>query len=204
MIDGHIIAVPGFGPSFSFFELLVGILDCFTCSTNCDLIIQICCLLSIGPRLFYRKWIAEKHPVWKSQNADSTAHQWNNYLWTHTLRSLCVAQVQSATSPSQAMHFNKIRTPSNQCRVYILQSHAKRFWTLPRPNPPRLNPSYLTSRLLRVIRCGICSVFCFFVGSLTSTLAWPDWFTKGTCPDFLLDVARSLSNAIIRVSKSLW
>ena len=74
----------------------------------------------------------------------------------------------------------------------------------PRLNPPCLNPSYLRLRLLRTIRCGVCSVFCFFVGCLTSTLARPDWPTKGTDPGFTLAMAKSWSNAVKRVLKSCW
>ena len=123
-----------FEPSFSLFELLIGIVDCFTCSTNCDLIHIYCFILflfwplSIGLRLFYRrKWtfIAEKHLCGRVKTRTALRTSWTTtYGPTH--RNNCVAQVQSATAPSQVMHFNKIGT-SDRYRVYILQSHAKRF-----------------------------------------------------------------------------
>ena len=133
--------------------------------------------LSIGLRLLYwRKWmwIAEKHlcgtvKTWTALHTSRTT----THGLTHCDRSVLlrsrVAQVQSATAPSQVIHFNKIRTPGVSS-IY-LQFHAKRFRTLPVQTLPCLNPSYLRLRFLRVIRCGVCSVFCFFVDSLTSTLA---------------------------------
>ena len=205
MINGCIIAVPGFKPSFSLFELLIGILDCFTCSTNCDLIIHICCFLSIRLWFFYwrkRKWtfIAEKHPVWKSQNADSAGRL---LMGSHVAVVLCCSGSEYHSTESSHAFGQNWDTKQPVSSIYSTISCETVLNPL-RLNPPCLNPSYLRLRFLRTIQCGVCLVFCFFAGSLTSTLVWPDWFTKRMSLDFSLAMARSWSNVSMRVLKSLW
>ena len=106
--------------------------------------------LSIGLRLLYwRKWmwIAEKHlcgtvKTWTALHTSRTT----THGLTHCDRSVLlrsrVAQVQSATAPSQVIHFNKIRTPGNQYRVYIF--NFMRSGSEPSPSKPSLSESFLS------------------------------------------------------------
>ena len=155
--------------------------------------------------------------TWSSISAFSYPSILDSFIKNGRLlqRNTCVEESkcgQHWTTTHGLTHRNRsmllrFRVPQHRVESYIWSIYptisCDAVLNPPRLNPPCLNPSYLRLRFLRTIRCGVCSVFCFFVGSLTSTLAWPDWSTKRTPPEFSLVIARSWSNAKMRVSKSL-
>ena len=155
-------------------------MDCFTCSTNCDLIHIYCFILflfwplSIGLRLFYRrKWtfIAEKHLCGRVKTRTALRTSWtttygpthhNNFVFLrfrvqqHRVKS-CIS-----TKLGQAIGIEYIS-------YNLMRSGSEPFTS--KPSPPETFPSESFLRFLVSIGCGVCSVFFFFLGSSTSTLA---------------------------------
>ena len=97
-----------------------------------------------------------------------THDQVDDNLWAHIAIVLCDSGSECHSTESSYV-FRQNWDKRSASSIYPTIS-CEAVLNPKRLNPPCLNPSYLTSRLLRVIRCGVCSVFCFFVGSLTSTL----------------------------------
>ena len=129
--------------------------------------------LSIGLRLFYRrKWtfIAEKHLCGRVKLRTALRTSWTTTYGPTHRNNFVLLRFKVQQHRVKLCISTKLGHQATSIE-YISSISCEAVLNPPCLNPPHLNLSYLTSRLLRVIRCGVCSVFCFFVDSLTSTLA---------------------------------